>query len=68
MLRTIRGLLSYCSRTQWRDIVKKALQSGDLEQKIEVLKTLDLNQIEDFDKNTKIEAYKFFCFFKWGRV
>lgn len=62
MLRTIRGLLSYCSRTQWRDIVKKALQSGDLEQKIEVLKTLDLNQIEDFDKNTKIEAYKFFAF------
>ncbi len=62
MLRTIRGLLSYCSRTQWRDIVKKALQSGDLEQKIAVLKTLDLNQIEDFDKNTKVEAYKFFAF------
>lgn len=62
MLRTIRGLLSYCSRTQWREIVKKALQSGDLTQKIEVLKTLDLNQIDDFDKNTKIEAYKFFAF------
>lgn len=62
MLRTIRGLLSYCSRTQWRETVKKALQSNSLEQKIEVLKTLDLNLIEDFDKNTKIEAYKFFAF------
>ena len=62
MLRTIRGLLSYCSRTQWRESVKKALQSGNLNQKIEVLKTLDLSQITDFDKNTKIEAYKFFAF------
>lgn len=62
MLRTIRGLLSYCSRTQWREQVKKALQSGNLEQKIEVLKMLDLRQIENFDKNTKIEAYKFLAF------
>lgn len=62
MLRTIRGLLSYCSRTQHREIVKKALQSGDLDKKLEVLKTLDLRDIVDFDKNTKIEAYKFFAF------
>lgn len=62
MLRTIRGLLSYCSRTEWREDVKKALQSGDLDKKIEVLKKIDLRQIEDFDKNTKIEAYKFFAF------
>lgn len=62
MLRTIRGLLSYCSRTQWRESVKKALQSGNLDQKIEVLKTLDLRKIEDFDKNTKTEAYKFLAF------
>lgn len=62
MLRTVRGLLSYCSRTQWRESVKKALQSNSLDFKLEVLKTLDLNLIEDFDKNTKIEAYKFFAF------
>ena len=62
MLRTIRGLLSYCSRTQWREQVKKSLQSGDLEQKISTLKILDLNLIEDFDKNSKIEAYKFLAF------
>lgn len=62
MLRTIRGLLSYCSRTQYRESVKKALQSGDLNKKIEVLKTLDLTEITEFDKNSKIEAYKFFAF------
>lgn len=62
MLRTIRGLLSYCSRTQWREAVKKSLKSSDLNNKINTLKILDLNQIDDFDKNTKIEAYKFLAF------
>lgn len=62
MLRTIRGILSYCSRTQWRVEVKKALSSKSLDEKIEVLKMIDLEEIKDFEKNTVIEAYKYLAF------
>lgn len=62
LLRTLRGLTSYCSRTEYRDIVKKALVSPSLEEKIEVLKTIDLEKIQDFKKSSLIETYKFFAF------
>ena len=62
MLRTIRGILSYVSRTDLRVDVKRALRSIDIQTKIEVLKLIDLTKIDDFVKNDKIEVYKFFAF------
>jgi hypothetical protein len=62
MLRTVRGLLSYVSRTNLRVEVKKALVSDDLNFKMEVLKKINLNTITDFEKSTPIETYKFYAF------
>ncbi len=62
MLRTIRGILSYCSRTQWRVDVKKALSSSSLDVKMAALKSINLMEVDDFQKNTKIEAYKYLAF------
>lgn len=62
MIRTIRGLLSYISRTEHRENVKKALSSGDLDYKLNVLSSIDLNTIIDFNKSSIIETYKFFAF------
>ncbi len=62
MLRTIRGLLSHTSRTQYREVVKSALPSADLTLKINTLKSINLNQIENFEKNSNTEVYKFFAF------
>ena len=62
MVRTIRGLLSYNSRTSLREEIKKALTSPSLDLKIQTMKLVNLNQIEDFQKTSKIETYKFFAF------
>ena len=62
MLRTIRGILSHCSRTHYRADVKKALRSDSIQFKINVLRSIDLCSIEDYQKNTKTEVYKFFAF------
>lgn len=62
MLRTIRGLLSYTSRTQYRVDVKKALVSENLDFKLQVLENINLNEIESFEKSSVIETYKFFAF------
>jgi phosphoglycolate phosphatase-like HAD superfamily hydrolase len=62
MLRTVRGLISYCSRTQHRVEVKKALVSDSMDYKLEVMKSIDLTQITDFEKTSLIETYKFMAF------
>lgn len=62
MLRTVRGLLSYNSRTHLRNHIKKALTTYDFDEKIDVLKMINLNEINDFEKNPIIEVYKFFAF------
>lgn len=62
MLRTIRGLLSYASRTEYREIVKKSLVSTSMDEKIETLKTIDLSKINDFQKSSIVETYKFYAF------
>lgn len=62
LARTVRGLLSYHSRTEKRHEVKKALTSSDLQQKIEVLKSIDLRNVPDYEKNSLTEVYKFFAF------
>jgi hypothetical protein len=62
MIRTIRGLLSYNSRTHLRENIKKALTSPNLEFKVETMKLVDFTQIDDFQKTSKVEAYKFLAF------
>lgn len=62
MLRTIRGLLSYCSRTDHRKEVKEALVSNNLDLKISTLNNIDISLIKDFGKSSIIETYKFLAF------
>lgn len=62
MLRTVRGLLSYNSRTHLRNHIKKALTTYSFDEKLEVLKMINLNEVKDFEKNPLIEVYKFFAF------
>lgn len=62
MLRTVRGLLSYVSRTEHREVVKAALVSSKMDEKIAALKKINLNTIADFEKSPIIETYKFFAF------
>lgn len=62
MLRTVRGLLSYVSRTELRESIKAALVTSKMEQKIEALKQINLNEIKDFGKSPIIETYKFYAF------
>lgn len=62
LVRTIRGLLSYHSRTDKRIEVKKALSSSDLSFKMEILSSIDLTKVSDYEKNSLTEVYKFFAF------
>lgn len=62
LVRTVRGLLSYMSRTEYRECVKKALRSSSFDEKIRVLSSIDLEKIEDFEKTSLIETYKFLAF------
>lgn len=62
MLRTVRGLLSYVSRTELRKVIKEALVSSSMDEKIEALKKINLNEIKDFEKTSLTEAYKFYAF------
>lgn len=61
-IRTIRGLLSYLSRTEYREEVKNALKSSDLFLKLSVLENIPFSKITDFSKNDIKEVYKFFAF------
>ncbi len=61
-LRTIRGLLSQCSRTQYRDEIKPTLKNPNVLDKIKLINKIDFSKIEDFEKLSKIEAGKFFAF------
>jgi len=62
LLRTLRGLLSYCSRTDHRKAVKKALRSSNILEKLSVLSSIDISTIDEYKKNSLIEVYKFFAF------
>jgi len=62
LLRTLRGILSYCSQTDYRQSVKKALRSTNIIEKLEVISSIDLSSIMDYKKNSLIEVYKFFAF------
>lgn len=62
VLRTTRGLLSFCSRTQYRAEVKAALRSSSLVEKGKVLCGIDLGSVSDFEKSGLLDTYKFFAF------
>jgi hypothetical protein len=62
MLRTVRGLLSYVSRTELRETIKAALVTSSMDQKVEAMKQINLNAIADFGKSPIIETYKFYAF------
>lgn len=61
--RTLRGLLSYVSRTEFRKEVKEALRTQDMNFKLNVLKQIKFKDIPDFGKkgNNK-DVYKFIAF------
>lgn len=62
-IRVLRCLLSFCSRTQYRSIVKEALKSSSWKKKVETLKQIDFSSIEDFGKSrVKEDVYKTFAF------
>lgn len=62
LVRTIRGLLTYHSRTDKRELIKTALKSADLILKLDTLKSISLMDVEDYHKNSLTEVYKFFAF------
>lgn len=62
LVRTVRGLLSYFSRTELRSRVKTALRSDSWDVKFDVLKDCVLSNDTDFKKANHIEVYKFFAF------
>lgn len=62
MIRTVRGLLSYHSRTEMRETVKKALQTSDMDFKLETLSMINLKNVSDYQKTSLTETYKFFAF------
>lgn len=61
-VRVVRGILSHCSRTEHREIVKMALRSDNIVDKVAVLRSLDFTKIETFNKEPAAEVYKFICF------
>lgn len=62
-VRVLRCLLSHCSRTQYREDVKRALKSSSWEEKIEVLNSIDFYSIKSFGKSgSKEDVYKVFAF------
>ena len=61
-LRTLRGVLSHCSRTQYRTVIKEALRSEDLASRIKALDAIQFAQISDFSKTPAVEVYKFMAF------
>lgn len=61
--RTIRGLLTYFSRTEHRLKIKEALRSTDTKLKLDVLNSIDLTTISNFNKKSSLEdIYKFLAF------
>ena len=61
-LRTVRGILSHCSRTQFREMIKKALNSTSLTERLDTIQHIRFAEITDFGKNPTVEVYKFMAF------
>lgn len=61
-LRVIRGILSHCSRTEYRGLIKEALRSENVFDKLKAISEIDFTQISDFGKEPAKEVHKFICF------
>lgn len=57
----IREMLAFCSRTQYRSEIKRVMKPANINDRLEVLNSINLNEIDDFEKNTKEEVFKFFA-------
>jgi hypothetical protein len=63
IIRVIRCILSYFSRTVFKEQVKKALKSTSLKEKINIIKILDFDIVNEFGKNgSKEDIYKTISF------
>ncbi len=64
IVRVIRCILSYFSRTHLRADIKKALRSSSLQEKLDVLKMIDLTQPVNFENkaDSPEDAYKAIAF------
>lgn len=62
-IRVLRCLLSHCSRTEYRNIVKRALNSSSWNERLKILENIDFNTIEDFGKSgSKQDVLKVLAF------
>lgn len=62
-IRVMRCLLSHCSRTIYRQNVKDALKSGSWSKRINTLKSINFDEIDDYGKGeNKENIYKVFAF------
>lgn len=61
-LRVIRGILSHCSRTEYRATVKAALRAENVADKLKAILEIDFSKIDDFGKEKAAEVHKFVCF------
>tara|TARA_B100000700_G_scaffold230615_1_gene255037 strand:- start:12144 stop:13418 length:1275 start_codon:yes stop_codon:yes gene_type:complete len=62
ILRTIRGILSHYSRTKHRNQVKKGLKTIDFNKKLDYLSNIDIENINEFEKKSDVETFKFIAF------
>lgn len=62
VVRVLRCILSYCSRTQYRTGVKYALRSPSWKTKLEMLASIKFDRIDDYVKCSRPEAFKVFAF------
>lgn len=62
-IRVLRCLLSYCSRTLERELVKYALNSSSWKNKVSIAKQLHFNEYKNYGKNgSLLDVYKVFAF------
>ena len=62
-IRVLRCLLSHCSRTQYREQIKQVMSSYNWKNRIQLAKSIDYVNIEDYDKNGGLkDTLKIFAF------
>lgn len=66
LLRSARIVLSFLSRTEYRNLIKKALR-GDLNDKLDALEQIDFKKITDLGKNTSLIDFRKTCAFQFGQ-
>jgi len=57
----VREMLAFASRTKYRDSIKMSLKSGIFSDRVQTLISINLTEIESFDKISNQEALKFYA-------